>query len=79
MPHLRPQRPLMFINQKDLDNIIEIYATPNWVECGELPLEVYYNEELIEKRIISFSRLTVKTYLKHVEKKINKYSKKYLT
>ena len=42
-----PSGSFEWINQKDLNNVIEIYATPNWTENGVLQVEIYHNEDLI--------------------------------
>lgn len=76
---LDPSGSFEFINQKDLFNVVEIYATPNWVENGELKIEVYHNEDMVKEKIIKFSRMKPESYLNHIKKEIKRYTKKYLS
>ena len=74
-----PSGSLNWINQNDFNKVVEVYATPNWVENGELKIEIYFNEDLVKEKVIKFSRLKLSKYQQIVEKEFDRYSKKYLS
>ena len=68
-----PSGSLEFISEKE--NLYEIYATPNWINEGELQVEVYINEDLIREKTFRYSRMTKERYEKIIRNEI-KYLKK---
>ena len=56
-----------FIKESD-DKLIEIYATPNWTEFGQLQIEIYSNYDIVKTKNIPFDTLTINNYLNYVLK-----------